>query len=135
MTNYNYLESVTESVKDAIAENYDRAEIVKNLATDRDEWAQQLNDDLWNADSVTGNASGSFTFNTYTAEEYLCHNMEILAEACDEFGQDMGEAVKRGAEFCDVTIRCYYLSQAIEAALDELADEYADEIDNYTEEE
>lgn len=132
---YNYLESVTESVKDAIAENYDSAEIVKNLATDRDEWAERLNDDLWNADSVTGNASGSFTFNTYTAEEYLCHNMEILAEACDEFGQDMGEAVKRGAEFCDVTIRCYYLAQAIEAALDELADEYADEIDNYTEEE
>lgn len=43
-----------------------------------------------------------------------------LEEACNEFGQDIGEAVKQGAEYCDVTIRCYLLSQAISAAIDEL---------------
>lgn len=133
MENYNYFEAVKSDVMDAIRENYEANEIIEQLATDRDKFAEKLNDDLWTNDSVTGNASGSYTFNTYRAEEYLCHNMDVLADACAEFGGDMGEAVKRGAEYCDVTIRCYYLSQAIAEALDELADEYADEIDNYTE--
>ena len=50
-------------------------------------------------------------------------SMDELEEACDEFGQDIGEAVKQGAEYCDVTIRCYLLGQAINVALDELEEE------------
>lgn len=135
MENYNYFEAVKSDVLDAIREDYEESEIIKRLATDRNELAEKLNDDLWNADSVTGNASGSYTFSTYQAEENIAHNWDVLADACDEFGQDMGEAVKRGAEFCDVTIRCHYLSQAIAEALDDLADEYAKQIDNYTDDE
>ena len=90
---------------------------------DRDELEEVSYDELMLYDSVTGNASGSYYFNTWKAEEALCHNWDLLAEACEEFGQDIGEAVKRGAEFCDVTIRCYLLSQAIAAALDELEEE------------
>lgn len=55
--------------------------------------------------------------------------MNLLEEACDEFGQDVGEAVKRGAEYCDVTIRCYLLGSAISEAIDEL------EAEGYFEEE
>lgn len=69
---------------------------------------QDLNDTLFTCDSVTGNASGSYTFNTWTAEEYLCHNFELL----EDFGCDMNY-LGRGAEACDVTIRCYLLGQAI----------------------
>lgn len=72
---------------------------------------------------MTGNASGSYTFNTWQAEEYLCHNMDLLEEACAEFGEDVGNAVECGAEYCDVTIRCYLLSGAISDALDELESE------------
>lgn len=36
--------------------------------------------------SVTGNAGGSYTFNAWKAEEYLCHNLDLLAEANEEFG-------------------------------------------------
>ena len=49
--------------------------------------------------------------------------MDELEDACNEFGQDIGEAVKQGAEYCDVTIRCYLLGQAISAAIDELEEE------------
>lgn len=49
--------------------------------------------------------------------------MDELEEACEEFGQDIGEAVKQGAEYCDVTIRCYLLSRAIETAIYELEEE------------
>lgn len=122
---YDYKEAVKEDVVDYIRENYSADEIRENLETSaaRSDFKEKLNDILWVEDSVTGNASGSYTFNTWEAEENLCHNMDLLEEACDEFGQDLGEAVERGAEYCDVTIRCYLLCGAISDALDELESE------------
>ena len=118
MEKYNYLENVTADAKTAILENMDMWEW-----HNREELEENANDWLWAADEVTGNASGSYTFSTWKAEENLCHNMDELEEACEEFEQDIGEAVKQGAEYCDVTIRCYLLGQAISAALDELEEE------------
>ena len=115
---YNYLENVTSDAKQAILENMNDWDF-----SDREELEEIANDLLWVDDSVTGNGSGSYTFSTWQAEENLCHNMDKLEEACNEFGQDIGEAVKQGAEYCDVTIRCYLLGQAISAALDELEEE------------
>ena len=118
METYNYLENVTADAKAAILENLNYWKF-----TSREELEEIANDELWINDSVTGNASGSYTFSTWQAEENLCHNMDELEDACDEFGQDIGEAVKQGAEYCDVTIRCYLLGQAISAAIDELEEE------------
>lgn len=118
MERYDYLEVVTNDTKEAILENLERWNF-----SDRDELEEIANDELWTNDGVTGNGSGSYTFNTWNAEENLCHNMDELEEACNEFGQDIGEAVKQGAEYCDVTIRCYLLSQAISAAINELEEE------------
>ena len=118
METYNYLENVTADAKQAILESMNDWSF-----TDREELEEIANDSLWVDDSVTGNGSGSYTFNTWQAEENLCHNMDELEEACNEFGQDIGEAVKQGAEYCDVTIRCYLLGQAISAAIDELEEE------------
>ena len=118
MEKYNYLENVTADAKQAILENLNDWSF-----TDREELEEIANDNLWVDDSVTGNASGSYTFSTWQAEENLCHNMDELEEACDEFGQPLGHAIERGAEYCDVTIRCYLLGQAISAALDELEEE------------
>jgi hypothetical protein len=118
MERYNYLEEVTNDAKQAILKNLDNWNF-----SDREELEEVANDKLWIDDSVTGNASGSYTFNAWQAEENICHNMDELEEACDEFGQDIGEAVKQGAEYCDVTIRCYLLGQAISAAVDELEEE------------
>lgn len=118
MKKYNYLEEVTNDAKIAILEN------MKDWSfTDREELEEIAYDELWVNDGVTGNGSGSYTFSTWQAEENLCHNMDELEEACNEFGQDIGEAVKQGAEYCDVTIRCYLLWQAISAAIDELEEE------------
>ena len=115
MENYNYLEQVTADAKKAILENMEYWTFY-----DREELEEVAHDELWADDSVTGNGSGSYFFSTWKAEEALCHNWDLLAEACEEFGQDIGEAVKHGAEFCDVTIRCYLLGHAIAAALDEV---------------
>ena len=113
---YNYFESIKEDVKNYINNNIDLKEY------ERKELKQKLNDDLFFEDSVTGNGSGSYTFNAYEAKENLCHNMDLLKDAADCFGEDIGDLIGRGAEVCDVTIRCYLLPQAISEALDEYDD-------------
>lgn len=83
-----------------------------------------LNDELWLCDHVTGNASGSYTFSTWEAEEYLAHNWDLLEEACAMFGADMGEEIKKGAESADVLIRCYLLPAAIDEVLPEFEEDF-----------
>lgn len=117
MENYNYLEQVTTDAKAAILENMQYWDF-----DDREELEEVAYDELWADDSVTGNGSGSYYFNTWKAEEALCHNWDLLADALTEFGGDT-DILRQGAEACDVTIRCYLLSQAIAAALDELEEE------------
>lgn len=123
MTNYNYLEAVTSDVLDYIKEKINLDEWKGN----REGLEEKLNDELWTVDSVTGNASGSYTFNTWEAEENLAHNWDLLAEALDEFGQDGTDVLRQSAEAMDVTIRCYLLGQAIAEALDELEEELAED--------
>ena len=125
MTEYNYLEAMIEDVKEYLRNEaeYDQEDLFYN----RSYLEEKLHDELWCNDSVTGNASGSYTFSTWKAEEYLCHNYDELADACEAFGQDVSEAIKRGAEFCDVTIRCYLLGRAISEALDEIEEELENE--------
>lgn len=115
MTNYNYLQAMTSDILDYIKENIDL-----NDFSDREELEEKLNDDLWTEDSVTGNASGSYTFNAYQAEEYVAHNLDLFGEALDEFGCDDIRKYLDSPESADVTIRCYLLGQAIAEALDEL---------------
>lgn len=113
---YNYFDAVKADVLD-----YIRAEIdLTEWAGQRDELKEKLNDELWTADSVTGNGSGSYTFNSYEAAEYLAHNWDLLRDALEDFGQADTNPIAKGEEWCDVTIRCYLLGQAIAEALDEL---------------
>ncbi|WP_291630669.1 hypothetical protein [Clostridium sp.] len=123
---YNYLKQVKEDVKDAILENYSKEDLKDLLMNSRDEFEEGLNEELWNDDSVTGNASGSYTFSTYEAEEIIAHNWDLLKDALNEFGCDYGEALDKGAEYCDVSIRCYLLPQAIAEVLDKLEKELND---------
>lgn len=119
MSDYNYLEAVTADVLDYIREevNFSDFDTIEELE-------EKLNDELWICDSVTGNASGSYTFNTWKAEEYLAHNWDLLSEALRELCCSGTHALEMGAEYCDVTIRCYLLGQAISAALEEIEEEF-----------
>ena len=120
---YNYLEAVTDDVREYIRDEVDLSE----WKGDRDCLEEKLNDELWTADSVTGNASGSYYCNAWKAEEALSHNWDLLDEALKEFGQDGTDVLKQGAEAMDVTIRCYLLGQAIAEALDELEEELTED--------
>lgn len=115
MERYDYLEAVKEDVLEYIKNEIDLEEWKGNA----DGLEAMLNDELWIADSVTGNASGSYTFNTWKAEEYLCHNLDLLEEAANAFDCN-ADLLRKGAEYCDVTIRCYLLGLAISEVLEEL---------------
>lgn len=115
---YNYLENMIEDVKESFEENkvsqgWDKL-IEKN---DIQTLHEEMYDFMFCDDSVTGNASGSYTCNSWVAENNLCHNLELLGEACDEF--DCKPKLDN-AEWCDVTIRCYLLDNAISEVIKSL---------------
>lgn len=112
---YDYMESMVEDILNHIEYDEDLTEW-----DDREEFEDHLNEVLWDCDSVTGNASGSYTFNTWKAEENLSHNWDLLAEALNEFCEGDAHVIDKGPEWCDVTIRCYLLGSAIAEALDRL---------------
>lgn len=89
----------------------------------REELEEELHDELWDCDAVTGNSSGSYYCNGYKAWEALWGNLDLLDEALNEFGCDASYLFEKGEEACDVTIRCYLLNECISAALDEFDDE------------
>ena len=115
---YNYLDNMENNILDYINENIS----IEDYENDREDLEEKLNEDLFNCDSVTGNASGSYTFNRWTAEEYVSDNMDLLNDAVSEFGIDSETVAEKFLsnewEYFDVTIRCYLLGQAISKALD-----------------
>lgn len=112
-----------EAVKDDVLE-YINNEINFEDFDTLEELEEHLNEVLFTEDSVTGNASGSYTFNTYKAEENICRNLDLLGEALEEFGSGAGYLITHGAEAADVTIRCYLLDECIAAALKEIEDDF-----------
>ena len=84
MEKYNYEDAVIADIINYIESNYTTDELREKLEN-RNEFEQELNDILFTEDSVTGNASGSYTLDTWEAEENICHNMDLLKDACDTF--------------------------------------------------
>lgn len=113
-----YLEMLKADVKQWMDENKD----CYDFPSDRDELAWFLEDKTWIDDSVTGNGSGSYYFNSSKAKEQVVDNMdevvEALTELCDR--ETIAELFIDGSwEYMDVTARCYWLGQAIDELLDE----------------
>ena len=117
---YNYLESVKEDVLQYINDEVDLSEY-----DDRDALEEQLNDDLWVEDSVTGNGSGSYTFDREKAKQYVLDSgfdgLEDMISEFDVEAEELGRRLESSDwEWFDVSLRCYWLRQAISEALDEV---------------
>lgn len=126
-TIYNYYEEVLKAVEDAANDSY-TPEMLEPV--DLDSYAEKLNDALWIDDSVTGNASGSFFFNSYEAEEALAGNWDLAAEALAGFAYDDGfNAFAKGAEWIDVVIRCYVLGGCISEYIEQNKDDLTERIE------
>ena len=124
---YDYREAVKEDAKQWVIENIDI--LLANIEDreDVDGAVEFLYDTLWTEDSVTGNASGSYTFNRAEAKEYVTDNMELACEALNEFGYSVEHLGQKIAdeewEYLDVTIRCYLLGEAVSWVVDTLSED------------
>ena len=121
---YDYLEAMKKDIREAIDEGYNLQEYCGR----REELEEKLNEELWIDDSVTGNGSGSYTFNRAKAKEFVMDNLEILAEMAKEYDLDdktiAEHFLAEDWEYFDVSIRCYLLPQVTHMVLDDL--EYAE---------
>lgn len=116
---YDYLEAIKRDIREWIDENDFYADHDK----DDSYLADDLEDALWAEDSVTGNGSGSYTFNRLQAKEYVMQNTDLCREALTEFctePQVIADHFLSGDwEWFDVTIRCYLLGREIYEVLKE----------------
>lgn len=128
--NYNYENALYLDVKNYLFENPD---VIANRwdeekkAVDIDGLKDDLNDILFSEDSVTGNASGSYTFSRYDAQEYVTENIDTCLEALEFFDVDaktVGEKfLYNDWEYFDVTIRCYLLAGIVDWVVNDLFDD------------
>lgn len=121
MSKYNYRDVVYADIALFIEENN-----IDVSRFDDSDW-DDLYDKMFVSDSITGNASGSYTFSAWEAEEHLCHNLDLLGEACREF--DCKPDMLNDSEGCDVTIRCYLLAECLQRYRQDI-DENNDEGDD-----
>ena len=116
MERYDYREAVKNDIREYLGD------IGVGYIDPNGDKRQEIEDDMFISDSVTGNSSGSYTFNTWQAEENLCHNTELLREALESFCGEL-----KDAESNDVTIRCYLLNQCFTEVLEEWNEEHPEE--------
>lgn len=108
---YNYREEIKKDIVEALKTDYESRDF------------EELNEKMWIDDSITGNASGSYTFDRALAKEYVLSNMEIAIDAFKEFSDIERFAMfleNNDYESIDVTIRCYLLSECLQEVLDEM---------------
>lgn len=94
-----------------------------------DDFAQELYDNLWCEDSITGNASGSYTFSNNDAEDYVKDNLDLLKEAVEGFcckDEFCDRFFNSDFEWMDVAIRCYLLGEMCTTVAEELFEEFED---------
>ena len=122
---YSYKEQVRADVKEWIEDNKEQIE-----GLDRHDAYEVVYDSCWVDDSVTGNASGSYTFSRYEARQNF-FNDEDSEEYIDQMIEDgftcresVGRAVQESQwELLDVSIRCWLLCDAVSDVLDEYYDD------------
>ena len=119
MNKYNYYNEVQNDVENWLDDEYNPF----NLAQfpNRDAAAKYLANKLWDNDLVTGNG-GEYYTDEETCEEFLCHNLKLAVQACQDFGitfDTLKDHYKMNdlARYVDCAIRCYVLSAAIVQAL------------------
>ena len=79
---YDYHENIKDDCVTAIKE-YLGYHDVKGMS--KETLKEKFRDAFWVDDSVTGNASGSYTFSSYDAEQNIAGNWDLLGEAMTEF--------------------------------------------------
>ena len=122
---YDYKEIIKSDVREWMDDNKDE---LKGL--DRIDMFNVVYDSCWVDDSVTGNASGSYTFSRWEArknffededaDEYVSQMIEDGFSNEEEIGKLVASS---NWEKLDVYIRCWLLNQCVSEIMDEIFDD------------
>lgn len=102
--------------------------IDSNITLEDWEFRTDLEDDLynelWAENSITGNGDDYYNTETY-CESYLAYNLDLMMEACKEFCVDMKILLQHYhngdlARYLDCTIRCYLLGEVLHDVLNNI---------------
>ena len=111
MAKYDYMVALREDIKEALF-GYEKD--WRTMSFD------EMRDNLFYDDYVTGAATGSYTMSRETAKNYVMDNLELCDEAF-KYYDDISSAweyfVNEDFERMDMTIRCYLLPFALEEVL------------------
>lgn len=126
MDRQEYLEQMKDDILDYIKENDIR--IINEEGFIDERVTDDLHDALWANDNVTGNGSGSYTFNSAKAKENIEGAGDVIRDMVSDFGIEAEELVNHfldeDYEWFDVSIRCYLLGEAIQYVADALKEEW-----------
>lgn len=121
---YNYKEAVKADVREWMEDNKEQWE-----GLDRGSAENVIFEGAWADDSVTGNASGSYTFsrcearrNFFEDEETDEYISEMLDEGFITF-KDLEHIKSSDWEWFDVVIRCWLLSGCVSEVISEVYDD------------
>lgn len=95
---------------------------IRQYLNDNDAWQKDeadLYDELFTADSVTGNASGSYYCNAYKAQQALVpaiFDQDLLNLYLSDYEISLKD-LEKGPEWFDVSIRCALLSECLTEVL------------------
>ena len=112
VNNYNYYTEVYKDVENYIKENH---RPIREYGATTDDIFENLIDELWDVDSVTGNGPDGYD-SEKKCEEYICRNLELLFSAIDDFDFDISYKNIHKPNLAirlDSIIRLYVLHQAI----------------------
>ena len=114
---YNYEKALRV---DILANLLDLEEFMKQPDESYYEWANRLSESSDYVDRITGNGSGTYTFNTVKAAEYLVGNDGLAKEAFEEFGYPEDPSKLLDPEYVDCTIRTYLMGGVLNDIIFEL---------------
>ena len=102
---------------------------IRDNCSDEYEAVDWLNDELWADDAVTGNGSGSYTFNSAVSLDHVMSNFGDFEEAVEEFGYvDLEgwvlDTLKRTGNRVDEDIFYDYMDSAGVIDWEQLLDDY-----------
>lgn len=116
---YDYYVCVEDDILNYL-QDYSSEEILEMTSEENfDATQEKLYDELWAEDGITGNGWDGYNMNADEKAEAVGANLELLADALDEFGCD-AECYRKALKdmnYADATIRCYVLGSCINSAL------------------
>ena len=115
---YSYPKAVKSDIREYLKDELDVGTFGLLIQGD-DDTIEDVREALFEDDSITGNASGSYTMNTLKAEENLVGNWDLLEEVMSEFDLHVNP-IEKGAEWCDSLIRCYLVDWCFTEAIKEI---------------